>query len=274
MNAQTITTPALTTAEIEQRIADERGRLNAELGLQNRLQAQRLPALEAGDDDALALIEKNLGGCLERQSRIEERIEIFTDRLEQSKANDESTRLDEIAASAERSRLDAEKLIRSDYMKTAKAMAAILAKLRDSDELIERSNNILEKHKRPAIASANNIRCRPTEQFEWAERKLVTAGDPAHPDFPNAERMPDNGNLPPRYRDRETRELIQPVDADVHRSNMISGDFAEPLWQAITLPAIEPAPRAYVHTNGKQVMTPDKPAPIWQGEIKTGMFGT
>lgn len=272
-NPPVIETPIGAIAEaIHQRILAEQQKLHVEEKSERDLTTKRIALLTEGSDAEVDGCELAIDQSRTAQLRSLERIELLAEQLRQANRAAETQRLDVIAAGAERARIEGEKIIRTEYVKAANALAAVLAKLKEKDEVIDAANPVLEKHKRPAIASPNSIRCRSAEQFEWTERKLVTAGDPAHPRFANAERVPNTGNLPPVYRDRTTRELIQPVEAEVHHSTYVPGDYAEALYKTVTLPAATPAPRAYVHANGKQLMYPDIATPIWQGEIKTGFF--
>ena len=161
------------TANIEARIVAERKRLFDEQALQVELEKQRLIPLEQGNDEVLDEIEQKIAKSIERAERVQERIALLENRLTESKSLDESARLDELAASAERVRDEGEKIIRTEYVKAAKTLASVLAKLRDNDELIATANTELERAKRPTIASANNIRCRPPELFVWTERKSL-----------------------------------------------------------------------------------------------------
>jgi hypothetical protein len=171
MNANAETNIAPTTVDIEKRIADERNRLNAELGLQNRLQAQQMPALESGDHDALELIEKNLSSCIDRQYSIENRIRLLTDRLEQSKQRDESERLDQLAANAERARERGEKIIANIYPKLAKQLSAALTELAECESIIDSANGQLRAGGRFELPSADRERM-TTAPFQNTLRPL------------------------------------------------------------------------------------------------------
>lgn len=154
MNSKPDTNIKPTTAEIAKRIADERNRLNAELSLQSRLSAQRLTALDAASVEALELIEQNLTQCLDRQSRIEERIAILEERLEESQAHDEHDRLDALAASARRAHDRAATLLKK-YPAAARAVAALLAEVRTCEQQIVAANHELEAAKRDTVTPAD-----------------------------------------------------------------------------------------------------------------------
>jgi hypothetical protein len=257
-NAETNITP--TTADIEKRIADERNRLNAELSLQGRLQAQRMPALESGDDAALDVIEANLAGCLDRQSRIEERIELLTARLEQSKTQDESTRLDDIAASADRARIEGEKLITGDYVKHAKALAAVLHRLAAAEATIESCNLALTRAGRPQIPPANTVRCTPPERINLMATKRVEPYDAEHPLHEHAQR--DRGG----WFDSVTKERIGAVEIAITKIVHVDGYQPEPLHRVVQLPSADARPASHV-VDGRVTTDCKAIEPIYKHEL-------
>src|SRR5688500_17892942 len=90
----------LSAAGIQQRIDDERNRLLIEQNLAHSLAGQRLAPLEAGDDEALDRVEAQVAACIERQFRIQERLEILEQRLTQTQEREAQAELDAIAARA------------------------------------------------------------------------------------------------------------------------------------------------------------------------------
>ena len=82
MNAKAETTLAPTAQQIEKWISDERRLLLADPNLQINLEGQRLAPLEAADYVALNRVEQHLSECIERQERAQERIALFTRRLQ------------------------------------------------------------------------------------------------------------------------------------------------------------------------------------------------
>ena len=111
--------------------------------------------METGDHDALEIIKKNLAGCVERQSSIETRIRLLMTRLEQSKQSDESKRLDEVAATAERARERGSKILTSAYPKLARQLAQSFAELRECEQTIAMANSQLARAKRLTVDSAD-----------------------------------------------------------------------------------------------------------------------
>ncbi len=142
------------TPNIEARIAAERKRLFDEQALQVELEKQRLIPLEVGNDDVLDEIELKIAKSIERAERIQERIALLERRLAESKKVDENARLDEIAAAAQRAHDRATSLLKR-YAKPAREIAALLAKVKTSENEITAANFELTAAKRPTIDSAD-----------------------------------------------------------------------------------------------------------------------
>lgn len=188
MNAQAQTAPlAATSADLAKRIDDERRRLLMEQNLQVNLEGQRLAPLEAGDDEALDRVEAQINGCCDRQARIQERLEILQRRLDEARANERQSILDELRARAESAREIGEGLIRKEYAKSARQMAAALAKLDAIDAFIESANRVFDRAGENAfVESPNHIRQQPRRQTEKKVRRVVNIFHPAHPHYGKA----------------------------------------------------------------------------------------
>jgi hypothetical protein len=226
MNADARTAPlAATAAELRTRIADERRRMLLEQNLQHDLHGQRLAPLEAGDDEALDRVERQIVESEDRAARIQERIEILERRLAEARAREDEQSLDDIAALAERARDLGVKLIRTRYPKLAAALAKVLSEMAANDLLLDGYNRTLVKAGRQPISKPNQVRSRRSEKVEITKTVRVGRSDARHP----------------RHGiDQSTASMFEVndfVDVEVTESMFVPGYQPNELWKDIALPA-------------------------------------
>jgi len=261
-----------TVAEIEIRIGEERRRLLAEQNLAASLEGQRIAPLEAGDDEALDRVEAQIVKCIERQARIEERLALLQERLMRVKDVERVSHLDAIEVRANALREDSMKQIREVYPKQAKALAATLRRLALNEAAQEHCNRELALGGRPAIETANSIRCRPTQRVKWMKAMRVGYTQPEHPAF---------GRVRGCSADGQTVYLEQggqcPAfqDVQVETEDLVVGSNPQPLYAVIELPTAEAEPLA--HASLPKAPTPapifDPNAPITDTEILALLAG-
>ena len=191
MNAATKTpTIPATSDDVANRIHGERRRLLIEQNLEVELNKQRIAPLEAGDDEALDRVEAQISQCLDRQSRIRERIEILEQRLAGSVERERSAALDALTVRADEARILGVKLTHATYPKQAKALVATLKELADIEALIQGVNAELVGTGRSPVLQVTETRvegcllepvhetvCLPNSEFEreayWAPRDAM-----------------------------------------------------------------------------------------------------
>jgi len=272
MNARPETSISPSTAQIQERIDSERNRLLIEQNLEANLDGQRIAPLEAGDDEALDRIEAQHAQCLERQVRIQERLELLQKRLIQAKDVERVSHLDAIEARATALREDSMKQIRDVYPKQAKALAITLRRLALNEAAQEHCNRELTLGGRPAVETANAVRCRPTQRVKWKKAMRVGYTQPEHPAF---------GRVCGRSADGQTVYLEQggqcPAfqDVQVETEDLVVGSNPQPLYAVIELPTAEAEPLA--HASLPKAPTPapifDPNAPITDAEVLALLAG-
>jgi hypothetical protein len=240
MNAITSESTRLpTAADIEQRIRDERNRRLGEQNLEVDLNKQRLAPLEQGDDVALDRIEEQIGQCQDRQSRIQERLEILEKRLASALANDQGAHLDTVAARAQRAREAGERAIKVDYPKAARTLAAVLHRIAAADGLIARANAELERGGREQVPDSNSIRCTPIQRITSTRRETVGLRDPRHP-LHGLVGFSDSGQSAFRLDNKQSVELT--AEVEIENTATVGGHFPQPLYSVVALPTAEAEP--------------------------------
>lgn len=261
-----------TVAEIEIRIGEERRRLLSEQNLAVSLEGQRIAPLEAGDDEALDRVEAQIVKCIERQARIEERLELLQKRLMQAKDVERVSHLDAIEARANALREDSIKQIRDVYPKQAKALATTLRRLALNEAAQEHCNRELTLGGRPAVETANAVRCRPMQRVKWMKAMRVGYTQPEHPAF---------GKVRGRSADGQTVYLEDGgqcsafQDVLVEAEDLVAGSNPQPLYEVIELPAIEAEPLAHTSLPKAPIPAPifDPNAPITDAEVLALLAG-
>jgi len=252
---------ALSSADVQNRIDDERRRLLIEQNLEHDLTGQRIAPLEAGDDAALDRVEAQINQCRDRQFRIQERMDILDQRLTQAKEREQNASLDALTEKANSAREIGERWIRTEYAKLAKAMAAGLDRLATIDAFIADANNTLTRAGRSEVADSNTIRCRPSQYVDYTATINVSLEDSRHPHHGVAIRaysQPNIASLP------GTNERVATVaQIPEQRHEMVSDDYQAPLYEAITLPPVDPEPLSH-----PTLPRPPAHVPIWQGPVE------
>lgn len=241
MNASTNTQPiaSLSSADVQARIDEERRRLLIEQNLEHDLTGQRIAPLEAGDDAALDRVEAQINQCRDRQFRIQERLEILERRLADSQEREAGINLDVIADRANRARELGERLIRTEYAKHARALAAVLQKVAAVDALIVQSNAELHAAGRQTIRESNAIRCTPSQWVEFVERKTIHVNDPRHP----LHGLVQSSMSGRSYCRIDTKAPVDSTtELDIEGRDLIGGQYPHPLYAEINLPTIDSMP--------------------------------
>ncbi|MBA8888900.1 hypothetical protein FHW12_003136 [Dokdonella fugitiva] len=239
MNATTTAGPIpLNSIELQTRIDAERSRLHIEQNLLVDLEGQRLAPLEAGDDEALDRVEAQINACNDRQSRIQERLEILERRLTEATERERQQDLDAVAARGHRARVLGEQII-AEYGKRAPELAALIERLAACDQIVNEANTILSRANRDSdlIPSPNAIRCRPRRRWTETVRKTVGPSDRGHPAY--GLEYTRARHSPTVHVGREAFDLF--VEADVEVEMTDCGDRPDPLQDAVVLPALGPA---------------------------------
>jgi chaperonin cofactor prefoldin len=238
-DAKNPTLAALSSADVQTRIDDERRRLLIEQNLEHDLTGQRIAPLEAGDDAALDRVEAQINQCRDRQFRIQERLEILEKRLTEANERAAGANLDVIADRANRARELGERLIKSEYTKHARALAAVLQKVAAVDALIQQSNLTLSAAGRHEVAASNAIRCTPSQWVEFVERKTVHVNDPRHP----LHGLVQSSMSGRSYNRIDTKAPVESTsEVDIEGSELLGGQYPQPLYAEVTLPTIDPMP--------------------------------
>jgi len=250
MNAKTESPSSpRTVTEIQTRIGEERHRLLSEQNLYATLEGQRIAPLEAGDDEALDRVEEKIVKCLERQARIEERIELLQKRLDESVESERNADLDAIEARASTLREQGERLIRTEYPKLAGQLGSLLKRLQLIDAAIERENRTLQQAGRDQVPASNYVRCTPAKYLDFIETINVHPSDPRHSMHANAvpsRRTQGREEHAVWVDSRDSSKIIECESIQVQTRERIGGLYPPPLHEIIVLPAVEPIP--YMHT--------------------------
>jgi chaperonin cofactor prefoldin len=250
LNAPTNTQPivALSSADVQTRIDDERRRLLIEQNLEHDLTGQRIAPLEAGDDAALDRVEAQINQCRDRQFRIQERLEILEKRLAESHEREAGAELDALTDRANRARELGEKLIRTEYEKHATALAGVLGKLAAVDRVIDIANLRLARAGREYVAGPNGVRARAAVRVEKTRTVRLAPSHTEHPsqhsgDAEWSERgrefRPGNWDNNPGWISKSTGERIEAVEITVPDFDHTPGYVPDPLIKVITLPAVQ-----------------------------------
>lgn len=234
---------ALSSAEIEARIQNERQRLLAEQKMERELSDQRLAPLEAGDDDALDQVEAQINACRDRQFRIQERIEILETRVETARENEQSATLDKIAEQAERARFVGESLIRSEYKNLALGLREFLIKISLLQEFITRSNKTLVEGDRSSVPGVETFRDEAETSETAIEAVRVEPYDERHPRcreyFSLKEQLASCPGTSRATQLRAQLQAITPEDIRVSRQIVNLGRSAERLIDEVRLPGLK-----------------------------------
>lgn len=226
---------------IHARITIERDRLKGEEAIEAQLTIDRKRLLVEGTDADIDEIERRIDTSRGAQVRILERVDLLRGQLIAANEQEESNRLDGIAARGNRAREYGEALIR-EYGELAPKLAGILERLAACEDLIEEANNILHRAKRDSdmVSSPNRIRCRPRRTWTEVVRKMVGPREPGHPLYgtnyhqtsPSAPVQKVSGNNGVEY------DVFVEADAEVERTDY--GDRPQPLHEAVNLPDVGP----------------------------------
>lgn len=180
-----------TSGKVRERIDNEQKRLAEEAAREKQLTAARIPLLEAGDDSALNKIEAELNECRTTQLRIQERIELLGNRLDEHEQAEEHAKFEALRDRANRLREFGERLIRNDYAKAAGELASVLQRLRAVDELVETANYALARAGIECVMPTNAIRCQRSRSESVTRKRRVGLRDPEHPYYGRAQ-LPHN----------------------------------------------------------------------------------
>lgn len=138
-----------------------------------------------------------------------------------------------------RSRELGERLIRTDYAKHARALAAVLQKVAAIDALIVASNAELHAAGRQTIPESNAIRCTPSQWVEFVERRTVHVNDPRHP----LHGLVQSSMSGRSYCRIDTKAPVDSsTEMDIEGRDLIGGQYPHPLYAEINLPTIDPMP--------------------------------
>jgi hypothetical protein len=233
MTNTTDTPLALTSSEIDNRIAAERQRLLAEQNLEADLTNQRLAPLEAGDDEALDRVEANLNACRDRQFRIQERIGLLESRLAATREHEAAEELATLRRRAIKAARMGEAVIRERYAPQAAAMAQTLARLAALDRFVHETNRQLEQAGQEPVPDSNNFRHVPGRTIEETERRMVGCGNSLHPAYGKV--VADGGGEMVTAKDGARYPRF--MEMDVTTSRFTPTIFVAKITEAVELPA-------------------------------------
>lgn len=137
------------------------------------MRIERTRLLTEGTDEQTDAVECATEDNRATQVRILEHINLLTEQKTNTLESERNADLDALTRQAEQAREYGERLIRNDYAKQARALAATLIKLQAIDAGIRRTNNILEAAGRTAVLDSNMIRCTMPTYVEWTERLVL-----------------------------------------------------------------------------------------------------
>ncbi len=235
-------TTTATSSAIEGRIRAEQQRLLIEQNIERDLEGQRLAPLEAGDDDALDQIEAGINASRDRQLRIQERIELLERRLADAQDREADRYIDQLREQADAERERGLRLIRSDYVRQARALAKTLHELALIDRRITEVNREISAAGRDDLVdSPNETRNRPTEYETVTVRRRVGIGQPEHPGHNKRRPVSSDGHLmdnprSPTVHFADGTSMPRYMEVDVPERQCIEGVRQGPLWDVIRLP--------------------------------------
>lgn len=187
------------------------------------------------DDDTKELdkIEARSEALDKAVKRHRDRVALLQQRLEQVQDKEHSDALDALTAQASKARDIGQRLIRNDYAKAARAVAATMEKLYAIENLVEDINRTLQANGREALPGPNQIRCRPRQVWEETERRTVGLGQPEHPFYGRATRL-HQGDRAVVNGTSETVPVFMDIDVPVTR--ITPAHSPEPLQNTLVLP--------------------------------------
>lgn len=225
-----------TSLKIAERIAAERKNRELAIAQKSELTASRTEALATGADDVVIdRIENDIKKAERTIERSTERVQLLEHELAKAKDQEDSARLDGMAARAERARKLGEQLIHGRYRKAATEIAEILETLRAIDELIIGANIELHRAGRKPVLSPNVSRGRETCR---EVRKVKRSFSPGSVHHPNAAFIRSNCNG--QYFDIRTNEqIVGPQSFEFEDERVMPGFTPDELYIAVSLPTTE-----------------------------------
>jgi hypothetical protein len=247
----------MTINDIEQQITQARAAIAKSQATNAALTHQRATALEAGNDGEVDRIEISMKINDTAITRGRDRIAILEQRLGEAKQQERESALDALTADSDKARVEGESLIR-EYAKHAAAIAPIMLKLKSIDGQITESNRQLQSAGRDPVNTPNAIRCRPFSSGTRTVRRTVGVGEPDHP-MHKLHTFDRNGNC----RHRETGEPIEQFgEFDIIEKTHDRGVYADPLYDAVQLPSVEPGSANFWPNPNAAVEIIDQPASL------------
>lgn len=139
------------SADLAALIADTEAKRAANLGDIERLTTERAAALLDADDATVDRLEAELQAAYRMGDRLDAVLEEAKRRQADATAEEERAAEEAMLAKAEAAAAEAEKLIATEYVTQAKAMAKLMQRLADLDAIVDDANRRLDtlKHVRP-----------------------------------------------------------------------------------------------------------------------------
>jgi hypothetical protein len=179
--------------------------------------------------------------------------------MEAEQAAELNAALDAAEGDAAKAREIGEKILKSDYTKQAKALAATLAKLEAIDTFIADKERLLHRAGREGGLPNSNA-CRHVLPITTTETvaKRVKITDPRHPYYGQVDvpAMFDEFTPNPtlRLRDDPSKTTTYSVEVQVEEQHTSPPHWAVPLYEVCTVPAVEAlAPPLWADTRGHTV---------------------